>query len=202
MLVMARIIGAQGILGWVKLKTYTEYAESLTDYKTWWLGNPDNAGAENKLPNGTRREYADGYPAASPPPYRWREQAVETFAVQNKGLIAKFPGCNDRTAAESYRGLLVAIPRNLLPPQPEGEFYWSDLIGLSVENVPQGDNVAGEHLGIVENLMDTGANQVLCVRMVNKKELLIPFIGSAIKQVSVADKKISVDWAVDWDKQH
>ncbi len=200
MLVMARIIGAQGILGWVKLKTYTEYAESLTDYKTWWLGNSDNAGAENKLPNWTRKEYANGYPAASPPPYRWREQVVEICAVQNKGLIAKFPGCNDRTAAESYRGLLVAIPRNLLPPQLEGEFYWSDLIGLSVENVPQGDNVVGEHLGIVENLMDTGANQVLCVRMVNKKELLIPFIGSAIKQVSVADKKISVDWAVDWDK--
>ncbi|MEQ1813180.1 MAG: ribosome maturation factor RimM [Candidatus Nitrotoga sp.] len=175
MLVMAQIIGAQGILGWVKLKTYTEYAESLTDYKTWWLGNPDNAGAENKLPH-------------------WREQVVEIFAVQNKGLIAKFPGCNDRTAAESYRGLLVAIPRNLLPPQPEGEFYWSDLIGLSVENM------AGEYLGTVENLMDTGANQVLCVRMINKKEWLIPFIGSAIKQVSVADKKISVDWAVDWDK--
>ena len=177
MLVMARIIGAQGILGWVKLKTYTEYAESLTDYKTWWLGNTDIAGAKSNLPH-------------------WRAQTIETFAVQNKGLIAKFPGCNDRTAAESYRGLLIAIPRNLLPPQPDGEYYWSDLIGLSVENV------AGEHLGRVENLMDTGANQVLCVRMDNKKELLIPFIGSAIKQVSVADQKISVDWAVGWDKQH
>lgn len=175
MLIMGRIIGAQGILGWVKLKTYTEYAESLTNYPTWWLGNDQDSEGHS---------------------HPWREIKVETFAVNNKGLLAKFPGCDDRTAAEGYRGLLVAIPRNLLPAQPEGEFYWSDLIGSSVENI------AGEHLGIVENLMDTGANQVLCVRMANKQELLIPFIGSAIKQVSLADKKIKVDWAVDWAKKH
>ena len=170
MLIMGRIIGAQGILGWVKIKTYTEFAENLTDYKTWWLGNE----TEDK----------------------WQKIGVEAFAVHSKGLIAKFPGCEDRTAAERYRGLLIAIPRSLLPPQPEGEFYWSDLIGLVVENT------AGECLGIVESLMDTGANQVLCVRMPNKQELLIPFIASAIKQVSLADKKICVDWAVDWASKH
>ena len=169
MIIMGRIIGAQGILGWVKIKTYTEFAENLTDYKTWWLGSDDG---------------------------KWQKVGVEKFAVQSKGLIAKFPGCEDRTAAEAYRSLLIAIPRNLLPPQPEDEFYWSDLIGLAVENV------AGEQLGIVESLMDTGANQVLCVRMANKKELLIPFIASAIKQVSLADKKICVDWAVDWASKH
>jgi len=169
MVIMGRIIGAQGILGWVKIKTYTEFAENLADYKTWWLGNDDG---------------------------KWQKISVETFAVQSKGLIAKFPGCEDRTAAERYRGLLIAIPRNLLPPQPEGEYYWSDLIGLDVENI------AGECLGVVESLMDTGANHVLCVRMANKKELLIPFIASAIKQVSLADKKICVDWAVDWASKH
>jgi len=168
MVVMGRVAGAQGILGWVKLKTYTGLVESLADYPVWWLG-------DEKHP--------------------WREVGVEKFAVQSKGLIAKFPGCNDRTAAEKYKGLLVAVPRSSLPQQPEGEYYWSDLIGLAVVNL------AGESLGTVDNLMDTGANQVLCVRG-ESGEILIPFIASAIKQVSLAKKVIRVDWAADWAEKH
>lgn len=178
MVIMGRVAGAQGILGWVKLKTYTESVDSLADYAAWWLG-------DEKHP--------------------WSEVKVESFAVQSKGLIAKFPGCNDRTTAEKYKGLLVAVPRSSLPQQPEDEYYWSDLIGLEVVNL------AGESLGKVDNLMDTGANQVLCVRgepskkdqgKENRGELLIPFIASAIKQVDVAGKVIRVDWAADWAEKH
>jgi len=168
MVIMGRVAGAQGILGWVKLKTYTETVESLTDFPVWWLGD-------------------DKHP--------WREVSVEKFAVQSKGLIAKFPGCNDRTSAEKFRGLLVAVPRSSLPQQADDEYYWSDLIGMTVLNV------AGESLGTVDNLMDTGSNQVLCVRGASG-ELLIPFIASAIKQVSLAEKLIRVDWASDWAEKH
>jgi 16S rRNA processing protein RimM len=115
--------------------------------------------------------------------------------VQSKGLIAKFPGCNDRTAAEKYKGLLVAVPRSSLPQQAEDEYYWADLIGLEVVNL------SGESFGTVDNLMDTGANQVLCVRGMSG-EVLIPFIAGAIKQVSLAEKLIRVDWAADWAEKH
>ncbi|MBI4938252.1 MAG: ribosome maturation factor RimM [Nitrosomonadales bacterium] len=164
MIVMGRVAGAQGILGWVKLKTYTEYADSLAGYPVWWLG-------DEKRP--------------------WREVTVESCALQSKGLVAKFPGCDDRTAAEKYKGLLVAVPRSSLPKQRQDEYYWSDLVGLEVVNL------AGESLGVVDNLMDTGANQVLCVRG-GSGEILIPFIASAIRQVSLAEKVIRVDWAADW----
>lgn len=172
MIVMGRVAGAQGILGWVKIKTYTESVAGLTSYPNWWLGEK----------------------------HPWREITVEAFAVHSKGLVAKFPDCNDRTAAEKYIGLLVAVPRSSLPQQPEGEYYWSDLIGLTVTNL------AGECLGVVDNLMDTGANQVLCVHeglsKNGRKELLIPFIASAIKQVDLAKKIIHVDWAADWASKH
>jgi len=161
---MGRVAGAQGILGWVKLKTYTEFADSLADFPVWWLG-------DEKQP--------------------WREITVEKFAVQSKGLIAKFPGCNDRTAAEKYKGLLVAVPRSSLPQQSDDEYYWADLIGLAVINL------AGTSLGTVDNLMDTGANQVLCVRG-KSGEILIPFIASVIRQVNLAEKVIRVDWSADW----
>ena len=168
MIIMGRVATAQGILGWVAIKAYTETVESLSDYPVWWLG-------DEKTP--------------------WRETTVEKFAVQSKGLIAKFPGCNDRTAAEKYKGLLVAVPRSSLPQQTEDAYYWSDLIGLEVVDL------AGASLGIVDNLMDTGANQVLCVRG-KDGEVLIPFIASAIQQVSLAEKIIRVDWSADWADKH
>ncbi|MDD5179886.1 MAG: ribosome maturation factor RimM [Gallionellaceae bacterium] len=168
MIVMGRVEGAQGILGWVKLKTYTEFVDGLAEFPVWWLGD-------------------DKHP--------WREVSVEKLAVQSKGLIAKFPGCNDRTTAEKYKGLLVSVPRSSLPKQRKDEYYWSDLIGLDVVNL------AGESLGTVDNLMDTGANQVLCVQG-GSGEVLIPFIASAIKQVSLAEKLIRVDWTAAWAEKH
>jgi 16S rRNA processing protein RimM len=164
MVIMGRVAGAQGILGWVKLKTYTETVDSLTDYPVWWLGDDKHL---------------------------WSEVSVEAFVVHGKGLNAKFPGCNDRTAAEQYKGLLVAVPRSSLPPRHEDEYYWSELIGLAVVNL------AGESFGTVDNLMDTGVNQVLCVRG-DGGEVLIPFIASAIKQVDLSERVIRVDWEADW----
>jgi 16S rRNA processing protein RimM len=170
MVVMGRVAGAQGIVGWVKIKTYTECVDGLTEYPVWWLG----------------KEGGDS----------WRKITIEDFAVQSKGLIAKIPDCNNRTAAEQYVGLLVAVPRSNLPQQEGDAYYWSDLIGLAVINL------SGERLGTVSNLMDTGANQVLCVQgdrlAKNNKELLIPFIASAIQRVDLTKKLISVDWAIDW----
>lgn len=168
MVIMGRVAAAQGILGWVALKTYTEMVDSLTGYPVWWLG-------DEKHP--------------------WREVHVEATAVQSKGLIARFAGSNDRTTAEKYRGLLVAVPRSSLPQQSADEYYWSDLIGLKVVNL------AGANLGTVESLMDTGANQVLCVRG-ESGEVLIPFIASAIRQVDLTDRTIRVDWSADWAEKH
>ena len=168
MVIMGRVAGAQGIQGWVKLKTYTEFADSLVEFPVWWLG-------DEKSP--------------------WREVRVERTALQSKGLIAKFPGCDDRTAAERFKGLLVAVPRSRLPQAPEDEYYWSDLIGMEVVNL------ADERLGEVDNLMDTGANQVLCVKH-DGGEILVPFIASAIKEVSLAEKVIRVDWSADWAEKH
>ncbi len=164
MIIMGRVAGAQGILGWVKLKTYTEFADSLAEFPAWWLG-------DEKHP--------------------WREVGVEKFAVQSKGLIAKFPGCNDRTSAEKFKGLLVAVPRSSLPQQPEDEYYWSDLIGMAAVNL------AGEHLGTVDNLLETGANDVLCVRS-DGGEILIPFIAQVIREVDLDKKVIRVDWQADY----
>jgi len=165
MVVMGRIVGAQGILGWVKVQTFTEYLDGLLDYDAWYLGN-------DKQP--------------------WRKVEVLEANVHGKIIIAKLPDILDRTTAEQCKGLLVAIHRDSLPEQAEGEYYWSDLIGLKVLNL------ADEVLGTVDTLLETGANDVLSVRDAEGKERLIPFIASVIQGVNLAEKTIRVDWQADY----
>jgi 16S rRNA processing protein RimM len=164
MIVMGRVAGAQGIQGWIKVQPYTAEPESLLDYRTWWLGDEAHG---------------------------WRELDVLKSALHGRGLIAQLMGCHDRNTAEKYRGLLIAIPRRRMPLPAEGEYYWTDLIGLEVRNL------SDECLGVVASLQDTGANQVLCVAG-ERGEILIPFIASAIRQVDVAGKVIRVDWQADY----
>jgi 16S rRNA processing protein RimM len=164
MVVMGRVATAYGIRGWIKIQPFTEYVDSLLDYRTWWIG-----------------------PEKGP----WREVEVEQCGVHGKTLVAQFAICPDRTAAEKLKGLLIAVPRSSLPEQGEGQYYWSDLIGLSVVNE------AGVTLGTVANLLETGANEVLSVRG-EGGEILIPFVASAIKRVDLKSKTILVDWALDY----
>jgi 16S rRNA processing protein RimM len=165
MVVMGKVAAAHGIQGWLKIQPYTASPGNLADYRTWWLGNETQG---------------------------WRELDVLQSALHGgKTVVAQLMGCHDRNTAGKYKGLLVAIPRSRLPQPDEGEYYWSDLVGLEVVNE------AGERLGVVDGLQDTGEHQVLCVQGENG-EILIPFIASAIKQVSLAEKVIRVDWQADY----
>lgn len=161
---MGRVASAFGIRGWVKVQPFSEYVDSLLDYRTWYLGQE----------NGP-----------------WRKVDVVKVEAHDKTLAAQLPDCPDRNAAEKLKGLLIAVPRSSLPQQEEGEYYWADLIGLAVVNR------AGESLGAVAELLDTGANDVLVVRG-GLGELLIPFLNSVILNVDMAAKTIEVDWSADY----
>jgi 16S rRNA processing protein RimM len=164
MVIMGRVAAAHGIRGWIKVQPFTEYVDSLLDYRTWWVGHEQGP---------------------------WREVKVQECDVHGKTLVAQLPDCPDRTAAEKLKGLLIAVPRDSLPEQEEGEYYWSDLIGLAVVNE------AGVSLGTVANLLETGANEVLVVRN-DSGETLIPFVASAIKQVDLENRTIRVDWSAEY----
>ena len=121
----------------------------------------------------------------------WRELDVLKSSLQGKGVVAQLMGCHDRNTAEKYKGLLVAVPRSWLPKPDEDEYYWSDLVGMDVVTL------SGESLGKVESLLDTGANQVLCVQGA-EKEILIPFISQVIEKVDIEGRVIRADWAADY----
>ena len=165
MVVMGKVVAAQGLQGWLKIQVFTDYLDSLLDFTTWYVGDE---GA-------------------------WQPRQVTEASVHGKVLIAKLRGIADRTAAEKYKGLLVAVLREQLPPTEADEYYWSDLVGLAVESQ------SGDKLGVVDSLLATGANDVLVVKG-GQGELLIPFIASVVLEVDMASQRIRVNWEADYLK--
>jgi 16S rRNA processing protein RimM len=109
---------------------------------------------------------------------------------QGKGVVAQLSGINDRDTALTLSGSTVWASKDLLPETESNEYYWSDLEGMDVW--------AGEQkLGIVDYLIETGANDVLVIR--GDKERLVPFIQpDVVKSVDIETNRIDVDWDPDF----
>ena len=121
----------------------------------------------------------------------WRDYRVLDGKVHGQYLMASLEEVGDRSAAEALMGLDVAVLREEMPEAEEDEYYWDDLIGLDVVNL------AGEALGRVEGLLETGANDVLQVRN-GETERLLPFVDAVVKEVDLEAGRLVVDWGLDY----
>ncbi len=111
---------------------------------------------------------------------------------QGKLVVAALEGVADRDAAAALIGWDILIDKEQLPVPEQGEYYWADLVGLRVETEQ------GEALGIVDHLMETGANDVLVVKD-GKKERLIPFLQQqTVLNVDIENGLMIVDWDPDF----
>ena len=120
-------------------------------------------------------------------------QAVEPLAGRHhgKGLVVQLKMCHDRDAAAALTGTDIGIYRSQLPPADTGEYYWSDLMGMQV--ITKDDQV----LGVVDHLLETGANDVIVVK--GEQEYLVPFIREqVVKSVDLETRIIRVDWDPDF----
>ncbi|EMT3435109.1 ribosome maturation factor RimM [Neisseria gonorrhoeae] len=160
---MGYIKGVFGIKGWLKIAANTEYSDSLLDYPEWHLAK-------------------DGKTVSV---------ALEAGKVVNGELQVKFEGIDDRDSAFSLRGYTIEIPREAFAPTEEDEYYWADLVGMTVVN--KDDTV----LGKVSNLMETGANDVLMIDG-EHGQILIPFVSQYIETVDTGSKTITADWGLDY----
>jgi 16S rRNA processing protein RimM len=114
-------------------------------------------------------------------------QVVAEGRRHGKGLVVRLEGCEDRDQAAELIGRDICVRRDQLPPARPDEFYWADLEGLEVQTL------AGEPLGRVSHLFDTGANDVLVVK--GDRERLLPFVwDDVVKDVDFASGTIKVDW--------
>ncbi|MFA5072913.1 MAG: ribosome maturation factor RimM [Nitrospirota bacterium] len=87
--------------------------------------------------------------------------------------------------AKLFNGWFIKIPREQAVPLPEGRYYWFQLIGMDVFSE------AGEKLGTITDIFETGSNDVYVVKR-GRKEIYIPAIRDIIKQVDPAQNRMVI----------
>lgn len=111
---------------------------------------------------------------------------VESIREQKGKLVVKFRGVGDRDAATLLIGRWLSILRECATPLHEGRYYMEDLLGMEVYE-------EGSFLGVVDNILETGSNEVLQVRG-EQGEILIPMIRDVVHRVDLDLDRIHVSW--------
>jgi 16S rRNA processing protein RimM len=173
---VGRIVDAYGIKGWIKVQAYSGDPQALFASRRWFIQPPEGA-------VGTLALHA-----VSPSVLRITEARSHAGSV-----VAGTQEIADRNAAEALRGCRVFVSRASFPTPQTDEYYWQDLIGLSVVNRQ------GVLLGTVTGLLETGAHDVLRVADEGAaEERLIPFVAAYVDEVNLAERRIGVDWGLDF----
>ena len=112
---------------------------------------------------------------------------IRVVRVTPKGVIAHVAGVDDRTSAESLKGLSLYVERERLPAAAEGEYYRADLIGLAAEDRD------GRKVGTVVAVENYGAGDILELRLEGRaKTELIPFSDAFVPVVDIAGGRVVV----------
>lgn len=183
---VARIGDAWGVKGWFRVIPFAADPQAIFSSRRWYLKPAPPAAPGFRLPAEA--------PAVPP---LLRISAAKSHA---EGAVAQAQGIESRAEAQRLRGARVFVPRSSFPTQSADEYYWVDLIGLDVVNR------AGEPLGVVLGLIDTGPQSVLRVGAPVSaepepgpaSERLIPFVAAYVDGVNLEQRRITVDWQADY----
>jgi len=163
---VGKISGAFGVKGWVKVFSFTEPRKNILSYSPLYISRKGE----------------------------WIEVKKSGGRTQGKGVVMELENVTDRDQVLPLIGAELAIKNTQLKPTTKDEFYWSELVGLTVINLQ------AQTLGKVDHLLETGANDVLVLKVDGEDEKrLIPFVmDEIVKLVDVDNKLIQVDWGVDY----
>lgn len=156
LVLVGAISGAFGVKGEVRVRSFTATPEGVVSYGPLYD--------------------SDGRVVLTPK--RWR--------AINDGLAVTGPEIPDRTAAEKLKSTPLHVPRHLLPPTDEDEFYHVDLVGCRVETL------AGEAMGEVIDVHNFGADDLLEVRKPDGKSHFIAFTKEAVPHVDLAGRRVVI----------
>ena len=104
----------------------------------------------------------------------------------NDGALLAFDGFTTPEQVGRFRNQILYIKRTEAAELPEGEFYFHELLGLSVTDD------TGVSLGKVTEIIETGANDVYVVTNDSGRELLLPAIAEVVLDVDLISKSMKV----------
>jgi 16S rRNA processing protein RimM len=159
-IVVGRIGAPYGIKGWVHIQSFTQPVSNLIQYQQWYLST---AG-------------------------KWHPVLRVGARLQGKSVVACLEGYETREAAAKLTHVEIGVARTEFKSLKPDEYYWSDLVGLTVINEE------GITLGTVVELFETGSNDVLVVKR-EGKESLIPYLpGDYVLDIDLERKIMQVSW--------
>ena len=100
--------------------------------------------------------------------------------------LLKLRGIETREDAERFAGVELQVPVDAAPPLPDDSYYHFQILDMEVWTA------AGEFLGVVRDILETGSNDVYVVRR-GETEVLVPAIGDVVRQVDVDGGRITVE---------
>jgi 16S rRNA processing protein RimM len=157
LILVAKVAGAFGVKGEVRLAAYTADPMALLGYRDL-----------------KRQDGASGLTLTTGRPHKG-------------GLVVRAQEVTTREEAEALRGLGLYVARDMLPePQDEDEFYLIDLIGAAVATAE------GEALGVVRNVQNFGAGDLLEIAPTEGASWWLPFTREAVPKVDLAGRRIVV----------
>ena len=115
-----------------------------------------------------------------------KEYEVENVRFHKQFVLLKLKGVDDMNTAETLKGTVVKITEDMAVPCEEDEYYIKDLYDMKV------DTVDGEELGVISDVIFTGANDVYAVKNTSGNEILIPAIKDCIISVDVENNLMTV----------
>jgi len=156
MICIAAVAGAFGVKGEVKIKPFTEDPKSCVKFGPFMDAN----GKTILTPTKTR--------------------------PVKKGIAAFCKEVKTREQAEAMKSTKLYVPRSALPVPEDDEYYYSDLIGLSVELVD------GTPLGIIKAVHDFGSGDLLEIKTKGEKDWFHPFTKDAVPHVDIKAGKVVI----------
>ena len=167
-LVVGRITAVFGIKGWVKVHSYTDQVEAIFNYQPWWVDTAE----------GRQQIVVDD----------WKRHAGD-------GLVVHIQDVDDRDLARAWCQQDIRVDKALLPPLSDKDFYWHQLEGMAVTSHFEGQEI---RLGLVKQLLETGANDVIVIEgdteSVDREERLIPYAEQFVTNIDLEKRAIEVIW--------
>lgn len=162
-IVIGRFGRPHGIKGFVTIQSFTDPRDNILRYTDWHV-----------------------YMQQS-----WKPIKLLSLEVHIKAIIAQIDGFPGREAVAELTNIEIAVSKDQLAPLEPGEYYWHQLVGMTVVNQQ------GDLFGQVSDVMPTGSNDVLLVQ--GEKKHLIPYLpGKYIVNIDDLERIITVDWDLDF----
>lgn len=115
-----------------------------------------------------------------------KQYDIEEVKYHKNMVLLKFKGIDKVEEAENLRNAILKVERKDAAKLEEGSYYIADLLGMQVYTDE------GEFLGVLEDIYNTGSNDIYVVKTKEHKQILLPAIQDVVKQINLEENRITV----------